>query len=216
MSNSKYIVQNHDGSVAGPFTSKELKQLASNGELSPTSKIRKVGEDRWINARSIPQLEFAERTAPSSTPTPPPRSQANWPEDEPEFAEVSAPPRRPQQSSNAEFEVIPPTPNPTYNPDSPMFKRNTRSDSSTSTTIQEDFWNFDFFIILKFIKVIYVFATIVDVLAPFIIIVKYSKYLDSEIWFYFILWIPISLILTRMSCELLVIPFKIYEAIREK
>jgi GYF domain 2 len=66
----KKWLYSRDGRVMlGPCTSKELKQLASTGQLLPTDKVRSESMEKAVMARRIRGL-FAPATGPGETGTP--------------------------------------------------------------------------------------------------------------------------------------------------
>lgn len=48
-----YRIQRMDGSFEGPLTSRELKNLASQGRIGPADRISPDGSDRWIPAMRV-------------------------------------------------------------------------------------------------------------------------------------------------------------------
>ncbi len=58
------------GSVKGPFSAKQLRDLANSGKLSPDSLIRLDGSDRWIAASKFNNLVFSQPASPLPSPTP--------------------------------------------------------------------------------------------------------------------------------------------------
>jgi hypothetical protein len=46
----------HDGEVGGPISVSELRELAGNGQLLPTDRVRKEDMDRWVKARAVKGL----------------------------------------------------------------------------------------------------------------------------------------------------------------
>jgi hypothetical protein len=58
------------GSVQGPFSAKQLRDLANSGKLSPDSLIRLDGSDRWIAASKFNNLVFSQPASPLPSPTP--------------------------------------------------------------------------------------------------------------------------------------------------
>jgi hypothetical protein len=54
----------------GPFTTEQLRQLASAGALQPTDMVLKEGAQRWVQASSVGELAFP--TSAASVPPPPP------------------------------------------------------------------------------------------------------------------------------------------------
>jgi hypothetical protein len=48
-----YRIQRLDGSVAGPLTSSQLKELAAAGRISPADRVAPDGTDRWVPAMRV-------------------------------------------------------------------------------------------------------------------------------------------------------------------
>jgi hypothetical protein len=67
MSRSKWYYD-HDGQTGGPVSVSQLRQLAANGELRPTDRIRKEDMDRWVKARAVKGL-FTNEEPSSLEPT---------------------------------------------------------------------------------------------------------------------------------------------------
>jgi hypothetical protein len=55
MSKSRWYYD-RDGQVKGPLRVSELRQLAANGELQPTDRVRTEEMDRWVKARAVKGL----------------------------------------------------------------------------------------------------------------------------------------------------------------
>jgi hypothetical protein len=53
---SKWYFTRNGRDRLGPFTSKQLRQLAATGQLVPTDMVLKEGNSRWVEAGSIPKL----------------------------------------------------------------------------------------------------------------------------------------------------------------
>ncbi len=53
---SQYEIQRLDGLVESPFSSGELREMASNGNINSRDRIRRIGESSWHDARTIPSL----------------------------------------------------------------------------------------------------------------------------------------------------------------
>src|SRR5262245_57736454 len=60
-----------EGKEYGPVDADELREWRSEGRLIPTNEIRRVGEERWIQAGELPEV-FADATDNAPTPPPPP------------------------------------------------------------------------------------------------------------------------------------------------
>ena len=53
---SQYEIQRLDGLVESPFSSGELREMASNGNINSRDRIRRIGESSWHDARNVPSL----------------------------------------------------------------------------------------------------------------------------------------------------------------
>jgi hypothetical protein len=65
-----------DGQRQGPVTSERLKELAANGQLSPTDLVWKEGTSQWVEAQQVkglfPEKPIAPPPAPPPLPVGPP------------------------------------------------------------------------------------------------------------------------------------------------
>jgi hypothetical protein len=50
---ANYRLQRLDGTIDGPLTSAELKDLASRGQISPADRVAPEGSDRWVPAMRV-------------------------------------------------------------------------------------------------------------------------------------------------------------------
>lgn len=50
---ANYRMQRLDGTVEGPFSSADLKDLASRGRISPADRVALDGSDRWVPATRV-------------------------------------------------------------------------------------------------------------------------------------------------------------------
>ena len=82
MSGRRYEIRRRDGKLIGPLGSKQIRVLASNGEVGPADEIRDMEKDRWQPLSKVGGLVFVpmdsvdvpvSEPADFSPPTPPVR-----------------------------------------------------------------------------------------------------------------------------------------------
>jgi hypothetical protein len=60
----------HDGQTGGPVSVAQLQQLAADGLLLPTDRVRKEDMDRWVKARAVKGLFTPAELPPPASPEP--------------------------------------------------------------------------------------------------------------------------------------------------
>lgn len=72
---ANYRIQRLDGTLEGPFSSADLKNLASSGRISPADRVAVDGSDRWVPAarvNGIREILEARAVAPDGPEPEPP------------------------------------------------------------------------------------------------------------------------------------------------
>ena len=64
------------GQQSGPYDMNGLRQLAQQGQLTPTTMVWKQGMQQWAAANTVPELGQLFQAAPPPPPPPPPGGQA--------------------------------------------------------------------------------------------------------------------------------------------
>jgi GYF domain 2 len=60
----------HNGRLGGPVSVSQLRELAANGELLPSDRVRKEDMERWVKARVVKGLFLAMDEPPMAEPEP--------------------------------------------------------------------------------------------------------------------------------------------------
>jgi hypothetical protein len=67
---ANYRLQRLDGTIEGPLTSSELKELASRGRISPADRVAPDGTDRWVPAMRVNGIREILESRALSQPEP--------------------------------------------------------------------------------------------------------------------------------------------------
>ncbi|HEX3725318.1 MAG TPA: DUF4339 domain-containing protein, partial [Pirellulales bacterium] len=90
MANEWYV--QHGGKQYGPLTGANLKKLAAEGKITPTTSVRLGGEGAWVQASRVQGL-FAATAAPTNNSAP--GKKTPTPGVQQKSASPSAPPLQP-------------------------------------------------------------------------------------------------------------------------